>query len=84
MTSHIPMDCRALESQAIDEYPTAELVAKDTIQHLKDNEFPALTIVERPLDQCPDGYHLLLVDNDGMEVARVGVKIIDYSTETIH
>lgn len=82
-TSDIPMDERSLESEAIEEFDDAEEIAKNTIQQIH-TKFPDMNIIELDLEQAADGYHLLVVDEEGGKVAKVGVTYTDYSEETIH
>lgn len=82
-TANIPVDERSLESAAIKEYDEAEEIAKHTIQQIQ-TKFPDMSIVEIELDQASDGYHLLVVDEEGGKVAKVGVTYTDYTNETIH
>jgi hypothetical protein len=82
-TSNIPEDERKMESAAIDEFEKAEEIAKHTIQQIH-TKFPDMNLVELDLDQAADGYHLLVVDNAGGRVVKVGVTFTDYSDETIH
>lgn len=82
-TSKIPEDERSLESEAIEGFDAAEEIAKNTIQKIQ-TKFPDMSIIELDLEQAPDGYHLLVVDEEGGKVAKVGVTYTDYSGETIH
>jgi hypothetical protein len=82
-TSSIPEDERKLESAAIEGFDEAEEIAKHTIQQIQ-TKFPDMSIIELELEQASDGYHLLVVDDDGGKVAKVGVTYTDYSDETIH
>ena len=82
-TSDIPEDERLLESAAIEAYDKAEEIAKHTI-HKIHTKFPDMSIIELDLEQAADGYHLLVVDDDGAKVVKVGVTYTDYSEETIH
>jgi len=82
-TSSIPEDERYLESTAIKEFDEAEQIAKHTIQSIH-TKFPEMSIIELDLDQAADGYHLLVVDEDGGKIVKVGVSFSDYSEETIH
>lgn len=82
-TSNIPVDERSLESEAIGEYDDAEEIAKNTIQQIQ-TKFPNMNIIELDLEQALDGYHLLVVDEEGGKVVKVGVTYTDYSLETIH
>lgn len=82
-TSDIPADERSLESEAIGEYDDAEEIAKNTIQKIH-TKFPDMNIIELDLEQALDGYHLLVVDEEGGKVAKVGVTYTDYTEETIH
>ena len=82
-TSNIPEEERSLESEAIEEFDDAEEIAKNTIQKIH-TKFPDMNINELDLEQAADGYHLLVVDEEGGKVAKVGVTFTDYSKETIH
>lgn len=82
-TSDIPEDERSLESGPIKEFDEAEDIAKHTIRKIQ-TKFPEMSIIELDLDQAADGYHLLVVDEEGGKVAKVGVTYTDYSDETIH
>jgi hypothetical protein len=82
-TANIPEDERKMESAAIDEFEKAEEIAKHTIQQIH-TKFPDMNIIELALDQADDGYHLLVVDDAGDRVVKVGVTFTDYSEETIH
>jgi len=82
-TSDIPEDELKLESAAIKKFDEAEEIAKHTIQQIH-TKFPNMSIIELDLDQTPDGYHLLVVDDTGGKVVKVGVTYTDYSEETIH
>lgn len=82
-TREIPEDDRSLESVPIENWPKAEKIAQATMEDIQ-TQFPNHNIVSLPLDQTEDGYHLLLVDDTGIRVAKVGVTITDYSEETIH
>jgi len=82
-TSDIPEDELKLESAAIKAFDEAEEIAKHTIQQIH-TKFPDMSIVELALEQAPDGYHLLVVDDTGGKIVKVGVTFTDYSEETIH
>jgi len=82
-TSGIPENERKMESAAIDEFEKAEEIAKHTIQQIH-TKFPDMNLIELDLDQAADGYHLLVVDDTGGKVVKVGVTFTDYSEETIH
>lgn len=82
-TSEIPEGERKLESAAIGGFDEAEEIAKHTIHQIH-SKFPDMSIVELDLEQASDGYHLLVVDDDGAKVVKVGVTYTDYSEETIH
>ena len=82
-TSDIPEDERSLESAPIPEYDEAEDIAQHTIRQIQ-SKFPDMSIIELDLEQAADGYHLLVVDEEGGKVAKVGVTYTDYSDETIH
>lgn len=82
-TSGIPENERRMESAAIGEFEKAEEIAKHTIQKIH-TKFPDMNIVELKLDQAADGYHLLVVDDAGGKIVKVGVTFTDYSEETIH
>lgn len=82
-TSEIPEDERKLESAAIKDFDEAEEIAQHTIHRIH-TKFPEMNIIEIDLEQATDGYHLLVVDDEGGKVAKVGVTYTDYSEETIH
>jgi hypothetical protein len=82
-TSSIPEEERKLESAAIEGFDEAEEIAKHTIKKIQ-TKFPDMSIIELELEQAEDGYHLLVVDEEGGKVAKVGVTYTDYSNETIH
>lgn len=82
-TSDIPEDERRLESAPIEAYDEAEEIAKHTIRQIH-TKFPEMGIIELELEQASDGYHLLVVDDEGGKVVKVGVTYNDYSEETIH
>ena len=82
-TADIPEDERQMESAAIDEFEKAEEIAKHTIQQIH-TKFPTMNLIELDLEHAHDGYHLLVVDDTGGKVAKVGVTFTDYSEETIH
>jgi hypothetical protein len=82
-TSDIPEDERLMESAAIDKYAEASEIAQHTIEKIH-TKFPDMSIIELDLEQALDGYHLLVVDEEGGKVAKVGVTYTDYSEETIH
>ena len=82
-TSDIPEDERIMESAAIDKYDDATEIAQHTIEKIH-TKFPDMSIIEIDLEQAFDGYHLLVVDEEGGKVAKVGVTYTDYSKETIH
>ena len=82
-TSGIPEDERILESSPIKGYDEAEDIAKHTINQIH-TKFPKMNVIELDLEQAADGYHLLVVDEEGGKVAKVGVTYTDYSDETIH
>ena len=79
----IPEDERQLESAAIGEWEKASDIADHAIAQIH-SKFPDTTVVKLDLDQAPDGYHLLVVDDTGGKVAKVGVSFTDYTSETIH
>jgi hypothetical protein len=79
----IPEDEMVLESDAISELQEAEKIAHNTAKHIH-TKFPDSNIIVLDLDEVFDGYHLIVVDDDGKKVARVGVSITDYTSETIH
>lgn len=79
----IPEDERTLESAAIDGFEKADEIANHAIEQIH-TKFPETSIVKLDLDQAPDGYHLLVVDDTGGKVAKVGVSYTDYTEETIH
>ena len=82
-TQEIPEDARSLESAPIGDFPKATVAAQKTIEKLH-SMFPEMHLVELDLDDTPDGYHLLVVDDDGSKVVKVGITMTDYSSETIH
>ena len=82
-TADIPEDERELESAAIDGFEKAEQIAHHTI-HKIHTKFPTMNVIELELDQAPDGYHLLVVNDEGGKVAKVGLTCTDYTNETIH
>ena len=82
-TADIPEDERHMESAAIGELEKAEEIAHHTIKKIH-TKFPEMSIIELELDQAFDGYHLLVVDDMGSRVAKVGVTLTDYTSETIH
>lgn len=82
-TADIPEDERQMESAAIDDFEKAGDIAKHAI-HKIHGKFPGTEVIELDLDQALDGYHLLVVGDDGGPVARVGVTYTDYTNETIH
>ena len=79
----IPEDERQLESAAIDGLDKAEKIALHAIEKIH-TKFPGMNIIELNLDEASDGYHLLVVNDTGDKVAKVGVTYTDYSLETIH
>ncbi len=79
----IPVDERELESAAIDGYQRADEIANHAIEQIH-TKFPGTSLVKLELDEADDGYHLLVVDDDGGKVAKVGVSYTDYTDETIH
>lgn len=82
-TSEIPEDSRSLESEILANYPKAVEVAQHTIQAIH-GQFKGSSLVELELDEMVDGYHLLVVDDAGSRIAKVGIAGYDYSEETIH
>ena len=83
-TKEIPEEDRSLESVPIEDWPSAKQIAQATMEDIQTTQFPNHSIVSLPLDQPVDGYHLLLVDDAGIRVAKVGVAYTDYSEEVIH
>lgn len=82
-TSMIPKESRLLESQALPNLTKANQIAKNTIEAIQ-GKFPGSELIEISLDQAQDGYHLIVVDEGGQSLARVGISAIDYSNETLH
>ena len=82
-TKKIPHDERSLESKPIGDFPRATEAARNTITRLHEM-FPEMQLVELSLDEALDGYHLMVVDEDGTKVVKVGITMTDYSNETIH
>ena len=81
--ANIPEDEREMESAAIDGFERADEIANHAITQIH-TKFPETSIVKLELDQADDGYHLLIVDDTGSKVAKVGVTYTDYTEETIH
>lgn len=82
-TSDMPRDSRSQESLPIGDFMEADEIARHTSKQIQ-SMFPGTTLVELPLDQAADGYHLLVVSEGGKKVAKVGVVAEDYSRATIH
>ena len=79
----IPEDSMSLESEPLTTYPYALEVAEEIAEKIS-KEFPSSCVAEPDDEDDSEEGHFFVVDQEGNELAKVSVYIIDLRRVTFH